>query len=536
MDIGLMAHRGPDAQALVHDGDEISFAHARLSILELTERARQPQWSGSGRVLLTYNGEIYNFAELSVGESHSDTVALAQWLSDRGPAFDAGELDGMYAFGAWFAEERQLVLCRDPAGIKPLYIAFDASGQRMAFASEIKGFFDVDWFSAQPSLDAQTHRDVLQFGFVTPRNVGLIYRGHEARLELVPTLLHSVYQLCPGQKLIVGPEGTLRCEWIKLRPQDGDAMETLAASVRSQAMSDVQVGVQISGGIDSSLVAWEYARQFSRSDQPLKGFYVSVPGRDLNEDQWVDIATAKIGEVAPFELERIELTPAALARVLPAVVWHMDEPAVRHPNAVGVYLLCEHVRRNSAVKVLLTGEGADEIFGGYGWHDGITTEDFEKTRRMFDLGGSDGVRSKFASTQGGVLGRQTAFDRWFYLPPILARQDRMSMAHGIEARVPFLANAFLGRGAPAAAGKLELKRAAANIFGEKFAYRDKCGFGMPWPWLGTIEQPDWGALDWLAIKPEAKTPLQRWTIAALAMWSRQFLDGGWKIHRQKCAA
>ena len=121
------------------------------------------------------------------------------------------------------------------------------------------------------------------------------------------------------------------------------------------------------------------------------------------------------------------------------------------------------------------------------------------------------------------------YDRAVYLPPILARQDRMSMAHAIEARVPFLSNRFLQMPPPAVRGKRELKDAAAKIFGNRFARRRKVGFGFPVEWLGALDAPH-ECLDWLRDRWVAQDDLQQWALNGLAAWSKDYLYGGWKEH------
>lgn len=524
----FLHHRGPDGHNIAESPDVV-FGHTRLAILDLTERASQPLRDGRGRVLLTYNGEIYNFRSLGAANETSDSVALANWLAAAGPGFDAAQIDGMYAFGAWFERTKTLALSRDPAGIKPLYIAFGEDGASLAFASEIKGFYGVEWFHAQPTPDPEVQRDFLQYGYAFPRAARIAWRGHEAVIPLVPTLIQGVFQLCPGQTLIFPNAGAPESRFTELGIATGDPQKELEAAIREQAISDVEVGVQLSGGIDSSLTAW----QFAQTHPSVHGFYVSIPGESLNEDEWAVRAAETIGRHTQLSFHKIATSEDTFTRVMPDVFWHMDEPCIRHPNAIGVFLLCEHVRRNTPVKVLLTGEGADEIFGGYSWQDGKTVEAYDHSRRVFDFGGNLAARRFMESNPASsVLERQLGFDRALYLPPILARQDRMSMAHGIEARVPFLANRFLKLPAPLIPGKHALKRMAADIFGPDFASRRKVGFGMPLEWLIGAD-PQLDALEWMHEIPAAKTSFQRWSLIALSRWAQDYLHGGWKSRVEK---
>ena len=387
LDPRFLAHRGPDGQGTTTVKDEVSMAHTRLAILDLTERAAQPKWSDDGNVLVSFNGEIYNFRQLAAAEECSDTVALCNWLAAKGPACDLSQLDGMYGFAAYFHKEKTLLLARDPAGIKPLYIAVDPAGEHLAFSSEIKGFFGIDWFAPQPNLDAEVQRQYLQYGYTFAGPVEVCVLRKPQALTLVPTLLQRVFQLCPGGKLIVAPQGVTQ-SFTSLPVAPTDPFAALESSVKQQSMSDVEVGVQLSGGVNSSLVAFEYARH----NGAVHGFYVSIQDRTCNEDRWAHRAADLLRKESQFQLHTIPASREELARVLPSVTWFMDEPAIRHPNAVGVYLLCEYVRKQTPVRVLLTGEGADEMFGGYSWHDGRTLAAFDKPVRMFDLGGCARLR------------------------------------------------------------------------------------------------------------------------------------------------
>ncbi len=534
--LDFLRHRGPDGSGAVAL-PEIALGHTRLAILELTERAAQPKWSTDGNVLLTYNGEIYNYSSLGLPEEHSDTVALAEWLAREGPAFDPAKLDGMYAFAAYFVRERRLVLCRDPVGIKPLYIALSEDGALLAFASEIKGFFGVDWFRPRPNLDAEVQRDFLQYGYGLPRPVQILFRGQTATLQLVPSLLAGVYQVCPGQVLTFSPDEKAKEDWTRLPRKNADILTSLTESVREQSMSDVEVGVQLSGGIDSSLVAYEYAR----NNPAVHGFFVRVDYPGHSEAEWAAAAGNVLSKTCRFQFHEIVANEAQVRRALPSVIWYMDEPPIRHPNALGVYLLCEYVRQNTQVEVLLTGEGADELFGGYSWHDARTVRAYDRSRRIFDVGGSP-LLNRLAPPQvqgfpvcllpshrranaARILEWQLLYDRTIYLPPILLRQDRMSMAHAIEARVPFLSNRFLQMPAPAVAGKKCLKDRAAQVFGTRFAKRAKIGFGFPLPWLGGLPIRQ-DALDWLRESWKPTTDFHRWALTALSQWALYYLHDG----------
>ncbi len=522
--LSFLRHRGPDSEGIIRLAD-VAMGHTRLAILDLSAAGAQPLWSTNGEVLLSYNGEIYNHQTIGVGERSCDTISLSEWLARHGVGADLGLLDGMYAFSAFFTTEKTLMLARDPAGIKPLYIAVDSEGEHLAFSSEIKGLFGVEWFKARPTGDAEVHRAYLQYGSAFPRATVLRLKGRSSVVTLWPTLIEGIFQLCPGQKLTVARDGAVTESFVRLIPQAFEEISALSTSVREQSLADVQVGVQMSGGIDSSLVAYQYACHHPS----FHGFYVSVKNTsEYNEDRWAYMAAEVLSRQSEFTFHQIDLTAEVMARVRDDAIWYMDEPMLRHPNAMAVYVLCEYVRQHTKVEVLLTGEGADELFGGYGWHDGITQKSFDETRRLFNLGG-DPAWGDMMSLHGekSIFHRQLQCDRAFYLPPILGRQDRMSMAHSIEARVPFLSNRFLASGLPVMHGKPVLKAEAGRIFGREFAERPKIGFGLPWEWLdkGGVS---WELLDWLRVDCQPTNPSQYWVMTALSKWSELYLFDGWK--------
>ncbi len=520
-------HRGPDDARITHH-NEVTFAQSRLSIVDLSEVAAQPKWSNKKKVLLTFNGEIYNFKSLGLSQT-SDTVALADWLETYGPNVDLGKLDGMYAFAAYFVETGDLLLARDPAGIKPLYITTDKNGSKLAFSSEIKGFLGVEWFRPIPTQSQAVVKQFLQYGFAVPIDCSLELNNRAVETRFIPTLLENVVQLCPGQKIVIPRNGPIRSYTTKLASQELPAIaDAIRATVSEQLMADVEVGVQLSGGIDSSLVALYFAQQAKR----CHGFFVSVDDQRLNEDTYARFASEKIRQLSNFQLHEIKLTKNIFLNSLRDVAWFHDEPCIRHPNAVGIFTLSEYVRKNTSVKVLLTGEGADEMFAGYEWYSESKQQSPELTRRLFSCGAEEFV-APLITQQGTELATQLNFDRQFYLPPILLRQDRMSMAWGLESRVPFLANRFLQMPFVDKIGKPALKKLAAEFFGHDFTCRPKCGFGLPLEWLSEASyNPD--HLDWLPVQTEAKSPQQQWVLSSIARWSDFYLYDGWKEKLPNC--
>lgn len=529
--LDYLLHRGPDGSGIIVQPD-ISMGHTRLAILDLSDRALQPKWSSDLNVLISYNGEIYNFKDLTLHEKKSDTVALLEWLSKQGPSFNPAYLDGMYAFAAYFNSLQYLLLCRDPAGIKPLYIAISPEDEYIAFSSEIKGFFGIPWFSPEPNLDREIQREFIQYGYSFPRDVAIYFNGFRSVLPLIPTLIRNVFQVCPGQKIIISLKEKIRSSFTDLTTVDQntnvnyqDPVAILNKSIISQSISDVDVGIQYSGGIDSTLIAYYYLKKFNAVD----AFYISIQESATNEDKWALEGVKTLKKFGDINFHKIDVNEQDILRVLPSVAWFMDEPVMRHPNAIGIYLLAEYVKQKTDVKVLLNGQGADEKFGGYWDITGKNFTKFDKGRRLYDLGGSDHV-TYFLEENGNksILEQQLLFNENFYLPPLLARDDRMNMAHSLEARVPFLSNNFLAMPKIQKPGKIAFKEDIAKIFGVKYANRTKVGFGFPWPWLSDIDAPT-ESLEWLADKYNPEKPSERWTISSLAFWSKFYLYDGWKM-------
>jgi asparagine synthase (glutamine-hydrolysing) len=380
--LSRMEHRGPDDQG------EVGFSggwlgHRRLSIVDV-DGGHQPLGGAPGERWLVGNGEIYNHEKVrrSLGTNHyrtqSDNEVALRLLEQRGP--DAlGELEGMYALLSATAEGDSFVAARDPVGIKPLYWTGGRdryTGEEVRFASEISAF-DSDWRPAVevfPPGHYWTPETGLQrfASAVVPSS--LDGNGHGGRSE-------------PSQDDL------------------DETRDTLIASVDRQMMGDVPVGVFLSGGLDSTLVAAIAARHCAERGQRLKTFAVGVEGSP-------DVLAAR--QAAQYldteHHERLYTAEEALAAVGPVVraIEHFDVSLVR--SAVPNYLLAEMTARH--VKVVLTGEGADELFAGYVYFRDFTDPDQLHDELVANINGLHNLN--------------------------LQRCDRVTMAHSLEARVPFL--------------------------------------------------------------------------------------------------
>ncbi|SRR5579871_334029 len=478
-----LTHRGPDQQD-VYENDFVSLGAVRLKIIDL-EGGTQPMKSDDGRTVLVFNGEIYNHSELrkeleSLGHrfhSRSDTeVVLHAFLEWDTGAF--GHLRGMFGLAIWSDAERRLVLARDRLGIKPLY--FCRKGTALAFGSELKALF------ALPGIDRQIDLD-----------------GLNAYLSLnyVPapnTLVAGIEKLPPGAWL-EWRAGSVRTEayWkLEMRPRpiaEAEAEEKLDAllrdSVREHMISDVPLGLWLSGGLDSSTIL-HYAS--AASSAPLKTFSITFQGRSFDESSYAaEVAKCYGAEHRAFDLNR-DLNPSEdLRAAVERLPTYSDEPSA-DAGALPVWFLSQMCRRD--VTVALSGEGADEVLGGY-----ITyvADKLARTARLVPrplrkfalamagtlpvsdekigfeykvkrfLEGSllepglahtfwngtfsdTGKREIFRHANAEVLARLLGtvpsgsqpnfwYDQRYFLPDdILYKADRMSMAHSLEVRPPFL--------------------------------------------------------------------------------------------------
>jgi asparagine synthase (glutamine-hydrolysing) len=480
-----LRHRGPDGSGLLVDGP-VGLAHTRLAIVDVA-RGEQPMSNEAGDVWVTFNGEIYNHADLRPGleekghryRTRCDTETIVHLYEERGDrAVEA--LRGMFAFAVWDRPRRRLLLARDRLGIKPLYYRVDDG--ELLFASEIKALLAAS--GARAEFDDAVLPEFLSTRFVS---------GEE-------TFFRGVRKLLPGHVLTWSPgePQTPRRYWQLPDPVAGgaapparDLRERLEAAVSSHLMSDVPLGVFLSGGIDSSALAALAARQTS---EPLQTFAVGFAEAEANELPYARLVATHIGATH----REVMMTPESFFAALPHALWHEDEP-MAFSSSVPLFSLARLARRH--VKVVLTGEGADELFLGYNryrvtrWNArlgrpywalmpraarravreavrrlpaplarvarrtfvglepgirGVYHENFAVfplalqqglLRRRDLLEGRDPYATQaayFDGASGGLLDRLGRAELQSYLHELLMKQDQMSMASSIESRVPFL--------------------------------------------------------------------------------------------------
>ncbi len=525
-----LRHRGPD-----HDGifqcPEISLGAVRLRILDL-EGGDQPMHSPDGNVVLVFNGEVFNYPELRdqlETHGHSFTTrcdtevvlkAFLQWGTD---AFR--RMRGMFALALWVRSERRLVLARDPAGIKPLYYC-EVDGE-LYFASEVKALF------VHPAVS---------------RRLCLAALNCYLSLDYVPgpyTLVEGIRKLMPGE-MLVWKAGACRVEPYLPEPAPQpppssveaaceELHQLLTLAVQEQLVSDVPLGIWLSGGLDSSTILHYAAEAHSA---PLRTFSITFRGRSFDESNYMELVSRRYGtQHSEFDLTE----EAPLVDAIENIAYYSDDPS-GDAGALPVWFLAQMTRKE--VTVVLTGEGSDELFAGYLTYRAdcyaglarlipaplrraalyfaaaVPVSDekigFEYKLKRFLAGAlmppalahvywngtfTESEKASFfrfadpaplASILAGIstsnLSSFLRFDQRYYLPDdILYKVDRMSMAHSLEARPPFLDPRVVGfanrlpdhfklRGLTS---KFILRRLMRGKLPPQVLKRSKIGFDVP---------------------------------------------------------
>ena len=537
----VMSYRGPDGAGLHADARAV-LAHRRLSIVDLAG-GHQPLSNETGAVWITFNGEIYNHRDVRAqleGAGHtyrtrSDTETIVHAYEQWGDEC-VQHFRGMFAFAIWDSSARRLLLARDRLGVKPLYWAL--ARDRLLFASEIKGILESGLVAARPN-----HRVLSEV---------LATRGTAGE----ETMFEGIYKLLPGHRLIF-EDGRIRTEKYWELPLDGPDPELermhdgalierfrdlLQESVRLRLMSDVPLGMFLSGGIDSSAIAALMAREINR---PVDTFSVAFADRRFSELEYARAVAQAIGANA----HEIVIDDTDFFTALPRLIWHEDEP-IAHPSSVPLHFVSALARQH--VVVVLTGEGSDELLAGYGkypravinWRAGGVYERLvpaavrasvaesivprlpgqagRYARRSFlamprnpsamfldnfagmplhqqrellastALAGGDPYASSLAyfkevNGRSGILGRLLHTDIKTYLVELLMKQDQMSMSASIESRVPFLDHVLVEFAARLPdrlklrgfTTKRILREAIRGLLPDEIITRKKMGFPVP---------------------------------------------------------
>ena len=349
--LSKIAHRGPDNQGIDSSPDRV-FAHARLSIIDVSDRSNQPMWDDSETVLITYNGEIYNYKEIRenlvlqghIFNTDSDTEVIINAYKEWGISF-LKYLNGMFAFALYDKTHQKYYLVRDRIGIKPLYYAIHEG--LLLFCSEITGILEYPGFPK--ALNKEAIPSFLAYRYV-----------------LAPdTFFKEIKQLPPGFYLEVSTNSYNLCEYWNLEKEVSFSKKgkdiakidrQIKESIKGHLVADVPLGVFLSGGIDSSIILSEASAIHSNS---LKSFTAAFKEKEYDESQYAESTARKYNS----EHFKIEIDNTKYKENLRFLIRKKCQPLGMH-NEVAMYLLSKKVSKH--VKVILCGEGADELFAGYG--------------------------------------------------------------------------------------------------------------------------------------------------------------------------
>jgi asparagine synthase (glutamine-hydrolysing) len=502
---GAMVSRGPDSDGVVAHGP-VAFGHRRLSIIDLSAHGAQPMVDSDLGLTLVFNGCIYNYKELraelqaegyrffSTADSEVLIKAFHKWGARCVERFK-----GMFAFAIADRDSGVVTLGRDRLGIKPLYIA--ASPGKLRFASTVRALLDGG--DVDTELDRHALHHYMSFHAVVPAP-RTVYRG--------------VRKLPPATVRVIQPDGSYtdsvywapefrrdpdRQAWSKRDWQDA-LIEALRVAVQRRMVADVPVGVLLSGGIDSSLVVALLAEQGQHGLATFSIGFDSAGGQSGDEYYYSDM----IAKTFDTDHHKIHIDNSRLVPALPKTIAAMSEPMVSH-DCVAFYLLSEEVSKS--IKVVQSGQGADEILAGYDWYPPLADVTREQTtdayaKVFFDRAHSDVVSifapeycldvdasREFATRHHAGPGADTAVDAALRLDTEVMlvddpvkRVDNMTMAWGLEARVPFLDHDFVelaARCPPAlklhSGGKGVLKDASRPLLPAEVIDRTKGYFPVP---------------------------------------------------------
>jgi asparagine synthase (glutamine-hydrolysing) len=518
-----MAHRGPDDSGVFVDGPA-GLGFRRLSIIDLAG-GHQPMTTPDGDVTIVFNGEIYNYRDLTCKltaashrfQTHSDTETILHAYRQYGDAC-VEHLRGMFAFAIWDRPKKRLLLARDRLGVKPLY--YYQCGDFLAFASEIKALLEIPAIARNVDPDALD--DYLSLRYIPGprtmfRNIFRLQPGHTLVLENGQVRIHQYWDVAYGES--------------ERNPQD--FLELLEESVRLRLVADVPLGLFLSGGLDSTAILSIMSRLAGGRVKTFSVGYESTDRRDdVSEFEYARLAANAFGA----EHYEYRLTSHQFEESIPGLIWHLDEP-MADPTIIPLYHLSRLAREH--ITVVLSGEGADEILGGYNiysrmlkleapflkslahllkWapsealrHYGqMSSEPLNRRYRGVSRGfrpetklsliGADRMRRSFVRLDGifkaaldtpagaSPLNRMLYADTKIWLPDdLLVKADKMTMATGLELRVPFLDHRLVefAAGLPDRAklngstGKAILRQEMRGRVPDAIIDRPKKGFPVP---------------------------------------------------------
>lgn len=523
-------HRGPDGKGSFISKN-LGLGHRRLSIIDLSENGKQPMFNEENNVALTFNGEIYNFKEVRKKlekkghrfHSNTDSEVLVHGYEEWGEGI-VKHVDGMFAYAIWDAKKKQLFIARDRVGVKQVYFYFDK--EKFLFASEIKAILEDP--AIKRGVNREALRDYLNYRYV----------------QAPKTIFKGIYKLLPGHYILIkNNKVIIKKYWdfpkfSEHNPADENIMRKLILdSVKKMMVADVPIGVFLSGGLDSSTLT---AFMSKLSEEPVKTYtvYFNQPNDELKyANQMVEMYNTDHHEI---------LVDQNNTKILPEIIWSMDEP-LADPAIVPTYSMCRETAKN--VKVVLSGEGGDEVFAGYprvvytqklellkkvipniakkkiipavsNIASNFLSGDKKKTMQLAGeisheldepkkayqylmfypfvsnevetILAKNGIKKGFGKTvydfymnkPGNMTNNALLFDFKSWLPDdLLLKMDKMSMAHSLEARVPFLDTNLItfSQGLPLneKIGRNLFKKAVAPYLPKDILTRKKQGFRVP---------------------------------------------------------
>lgn len=560
-----LAHRGPDAEGFYFDGP-VGLGHRRLAIIDLKDGV-QPISNEDGSVILVSNSEVYNFAELKqelISKGHifrtkTDTEAIVHLYEELGDDC-LNRIEGMFAFALWDRRRRRLLLARDKIGIKPLHYYHD--GRNFIFASEIKAL--LKYKGINKSLNYAALDQYFRFLCVIEPN----------------TIFKHIHKLAPAHCLVL-ENGQVKIhkywdiDFSSHRQINEDCWADnlqgmLKDNIEITLRSDVPVGVFLSGGIDSSVIA----ALASRHMRGVKSFSVIFNESMYSEEEYSKAAADKFG----IKHYQLTLTANDAVKVVSDISAMLDEPFA-DSSCIPAYYLSKLAR--SHVKAVLTGEGGDELFAGYPWHmlkagaksaaerllclEGKESFNGDSLRAMYsrdlykainsaDKPGINICAREFNRMTG--LNRMLYVDLKTYLPSdILTKVDRMSMLNSLEARPPFLNPGCVSFCASIpqklkinnGISKYILRKAFGSLLPKKIVKRSKMGFSIPldlWIWrdgkfrnlvydtIFSAKARKRGLFNYQAIESISRghenavilSGHRLWSLFMFELWQRNFLD------------
>jgi asparagine synthase (glutamine-hydrolysing) len=450
----LLSHRGPDdCGTFIDSGAGLALGHNRLSIIDLSPAGHQPMFNEDGTVALVFNGEIYNFRELrsqltTAGHqfvSRTDSEVLVHAYEEWGPNL-VDRLCGMFAFAIWDAHQQSLLVARDPMGIKPLYYWLGPAGD-FVFASELKAFLALDSFDPRP--DFSMLRQYLELNFIvdTQRTslVGVRKLPPGCRMQIRRD--HLPLRRAPKPELFYRPPAVEPLEAADdAFDQRADRLfRTFDQVVGEHLQADVSVGLLLSGGLDSSLIASVASRK-----TPIHTISMRFADSSLDETPYARFVAETIGS----RHEEVTIYPGEMRDTLEQSVWYVDD-LFGDWGIISTMLLYAKCRA-AGVKVVLVGEGSDELFGGYPQYEtagGAAADELSFNRRALRLyrwysGRRWGrnfwrlrqiVRDLDRESERDMFSTIRRFETKHQLPHCYnMKVDKASMAASVEARVPFL--------------------------------------------------------------------------------------------------